>query len=380
MKIALFTDIFAPGYGGLTVYVRTLAKNLLKMGHEVRVFCLENDAMTDDDHSISVTIPAISVVPKVKGKLGFAPVRLQKKINEFNPDLIHNHSQFAMGLQAIMIARHNKIPLIHHYHMYLEGSLELFPGVVQQVPRLARNVLHYENRWFFNKADHVFTPSQTMQRHLRKCDVKTAISVIPFGIDPTTFKPVERSSNRPFILLHVGRLSPEKRVRDLLPIFRAFATGKECRLVIIGNGPEKDLIHKDLIRFDLSDQVEVIEWLPREDLVSHYQNADVFVTLSEMETFGIVLLEALACGLPVIGADAGAIPDMIQDGKNGFLIPPDQTDLAGERLSTLYSDLELCQTMGREGVRIAAQFDEAVVMQQIVSEYRQLITRKNAQM
>ncbi len=373
MKIALFTDTFEDGYGGVTVYVRNLANYLKQEGHFVKIFVWESQNLTEEDRKICITFPNINVVKSVRGKAGFSTRKILKEISKFSPDLIHNHSQYSMGLQAIIVSKKMKIPIINHYHMYLEGGINHFPYIFQKTPELTNAIIKKESKIFFTQCDLAITPTKVMGEHLKKIGVKNKIINIPFGIDLNKFKKEKRYRPKKFTLLYVGRLNKEKNIEDLIHIFAKFAKDKDVILKIIGDGAEKEKLEILSKTLKIEKKIQFLGWVKREELSKEYNSANMFITLSEMETFGIVILEAMACGLPILGANALAIPELVTNNKNGFLInKKDEIEILN-KLQLIYEDKNMQAEFSLNSILIAKEFEEKKVFQKLEKVYSDLI-------
>jgi len=373
MKIALFTDTFEDGYGGVTVYVRNLANYLIEEGHSVKIFVWESRNLTEEDRKICITFPNINVVKSVRGKAGLSTRRILEETREFSPDLIHNHSQYSMGLQAIIVSKKMKMPIINHYHMYLEGGINHFPYIFQKTPELTNIIIKKESKFFFTQCDLAITPTKVMREHLKKIGVKNKIINIPFGINLNEFKKEKKYKSTKFTLLYVGRLSKEKNLADLIRIFAKFARNKDVILKIIGDGVEKERLEELSKTLKIKEKVQFLGWVKRESLSKEYNSANMFVTLSEMETFGIVILEAMACGLPILGTNTLAIPELVTNNINGFLVNKTDEIKILDNLNLIYENKNIEAKFSLNSILIAKEFEEKKVFQKLEKIYSDLI-------
>ena len=373
MKIALFTDTFEDGYGGVTVYVRNLASYLQNQGHYVKVFVWESEHLTEEDRKICVTFPSINVVKSVRGKAGFSALKILKRVKEFAPDVIHNHSQYTMGLQAIIVSKKMDIPIINHYHMYLEGGINHFPYILQKTPKITDVMIKKESKVFFTQSDLVIVPTKIMKNHLQEIGVENDIVNIPFGIDLNIFKEEKKYRPEKFTLLYAGRLNVEKNIKDLIYIFARFAKDKDVILKIVGEGVEKEKLKTLSRELEIEEKIQFLGWIKRENLSKEYNSANIFVILSEMETFGIVILEAMACGLPIIGANAFAIPELVKDKENGFLVDRSDREYILDKLEYIYRNKDIEMKFSHNSILIAEQFEEKRVFRKLEELYVNLI-------
>lgn len=358
MKIALFSDTYEEGYGGVTVYVRELSRFLINQGHTVKVFVWESDKLTDEDRKICETFPGMKVVKEVRGKIGIAPASMLLKAKKFAPGIIHNHSQYTMGWHAVAISKILKIPLIHHHHTYLEKMTHYLPAILKKPESLAHHSMKAYTKLFFNSGNMVITPTQVMKNYLKSVGVRKTIKVVPFGIDLARFNKKSVEKDGDFTFLYVGRFNEEKNIDLLLKYFKDFSYGKDVKLKLIGSGPEEEKIKEFITENNLKNKIEILRWKRREELPFYYSAADCFITLSDSETFGIVILEAMACGLPIIGANATSIPELIQDKINGFLVDIEDESSVLDKMTLLYKDQNLQRTFSENSIKIARTFDK----------------------
>ena len=373
MRIALFSDTFEKGYGGVTVYVRDLAKYLREQKHDVKVFVWESKNLTPKERKICVTFPAINIIKTIKGKAGLCPLRLIKEVRKFNPDVIHNHSMFTMGLHAILAAKKLNIPLINHYHTHLEQYLNHLPGVLKTNEKIAISIIKKSIKIFLKYSSLVIIPSHAMKKYLEKIGVRKKIKIVPFGIDLKKFN-VTKNKHRKFTVLHTGRLTKEKNVCDIIVPFAKFAKRKNVVLKIVGEGCEQENLKKLIKQLKLVNKVEFLNWVLRNKLPEIYNSADIFITLSESETFGIVILEAMACGLPIVGADFLAIPELVADKENGFLVNKNDKKNITEKLNELFYNKNLRKKMATNSLLFAQKYEKNKVFRELENIYREIIS------
>ena len=373
MRIALFSDTFEKGYGGVTVYVRDLAKYLRRQKHDVKVFVWDSKNLTPEEREICATFPAINIIKTIKGRAGLCPLRLIKEMRKFSPNIIHNHSMFTMGLHAILAAKKLKIPLINHYHTYLEQYLNHLPNILRTNEKIAVRVIQKNTKIFLKSSSLVIVPSQAIKKYLKKIGVRKKIKVVPFGIDLKKFSAAKKR-HRKFTVLHVGRLAKEKNVCDIIAPFAEFAKRKNVVLKMVGKGCEQENLKYLVKQLKLANKVKLLDWVSRSKLPEIYNSADIFITLSKSETFGIVILEAMACGLPIIGAKATAIPELVTDKKNGFLVNKNNKKYIVEKLNELFYKKNLRKKMAINSLLTAQKYEKDKVFHELENIYQEVIS------
>ncbi len=368
MRVAITTDSFRDGLGGVATAVAALARALRAAGHTVRIF-----TAADPSHAamgLDVTgLPALHYERLPGGRVVVAPVGLARELAAFRPDVIHNHSMAAMGTQALAAARLLDVPILGTCHVYLAGFLGYAPLPLDRVPLMDEAAWRYTVT-FFNLFPLVTTPSQVMARELTAHGLHVPVVAVSNGVDTRLFRPGPRVSGKDSVtVLHVGRLSYEKNIDLLLRAFARIAGDyPAARLTIAGDGPDREALTRLAGELGLSERVRFTGFVPHEQLPALYQAADLFATGSTIETQGLVVLEAMACGLPVAGVDALALPEAVHHGVNGFLAPPGDEAALAQHLACLIADAGLRQRMGAASCRLAERHS----LEQIVAQYEQL--------
>ncbi len=375
MKIAITTDSFVEGQGGVATAIAVLARTLRHRGHKVMIYTAADPSHEKIDLDV-VGLKALHYERFPGGRAPLAPIALTQELVYFAPDIIHNHSMSTMGIQALAVSKLLGIPVVGTCHIFLAGFLKYAPISLEGVPFTEEVAWKYTTA-FFNRFPHVTTPSEVMRRTLILNGLKVPASAVSNGVDIELFSPNKTKNNQtglPLNLLHVGRLSYEKRVDIVISAFqRLIIIHPQARLVIVGEGPEKTNLDTLTETMGISNSVDFMDFVPHEQLPSIYNGADIFVTASPIETQGLVALEAMACGLPVIGVDAMALPDLVKHERNGLLVPPDNEAAFAEAIGSLADKPVLRQAMGRTSRELALLHSMSEIASNYESIYRPLL-------
>lgn len=333
MRIALFTNNYLPFCGGVTISVETLRRGLEARGHEVWVFAPRfRDAVTDAPRVVRYpSIPA-ATYPEFSLAVPFAPA-IARVVRGLDIDVFHAHHPFLLGPVALRFARALGRPLVFTYHTRYEKYahyVPLYRGIVESAAvRLSTR--------FADHAAAVIAPSAVIRDELRQRGVRTAIAVVPTGVDIARFRPGDRPAARRAlglpvddpIVLYVGRLDREKSVGRVLAAFeRIVGTLPRARLVLVGHGTEAERLQRRAAESPVAARVHFLGVRPHDETVTCYQAADVFLFGSETETQGLVLAEAAACGLPAVTVAASGCDEVVRDGESGLLTKSDPAALA----------------------------------------------------
>ncbi len=322
MKIAFFTETFLPKVDGIVTRLTKTIQNLVQLGDEVIIFCPEGcPSSYMGAKVIGVAAMPLPLYPELK--LGLPGPAVSEELEKFKPDLIHVVNPAVLGLGGIWLAKTNNIPLIASYHTHLPKYLEHY-GMGMLEPLLWELLKAAHNQATLN-----LCTSTAMVEELSDKGIQNT-ALWQRGVDTDSFRPELRSdlmrarllgkfSDEGSLLIYVGRLSAEKQIERIKPVLEALP---KTRLALVGDGPYRQQLEKIF----KGTATTFVGYLSGNELASAYASGDAFLFPSSTETLGLVLLEAMAAGCPVVGANKGGIPDIISDGKNGCLYNPDGED------------------------------------------------------
>ncbi len=326
MKIGIFTDSFKPYTSGVVTSICTFREELERLGHDIYIFAPSYPGYNENEDGVyryySVPSPTN---PDYTLALPIFP-GMNNLLKRLDLDVIHVQSPFTMGRVGLHYARRYDIPIVFTYHTLYDQYVHYVP-VAQD---LARDVTIKYSKHFCNQCDHIIVPSREVEAILDNYDIKTACTVVPTGVPIEKFRNGDNKwlrnhydipeQNR--ILLFVGRLTKEKNLDFLLDAFKNIRDeAPATTLVLTAQGPLEGELKKKArnLGFSLEQDVIFTGALPFDTLVNVYYSADLFVFSSVTETQGLVLIEAMAAGLPVVAVKAYGVQDMVDDGVNGYL-------------------------------------------------------------
>jgi glycosyltransferase involved in cell wall biosynthesis len=379
MRIAIITENFLPKLDGVTRTLAKLLEHLQLSGHQAILLGpesgMEEYAGAEIVGTAGLPLP---FYPELKFNF-FRPLFL-RRLSEFQPDIIHLADPVVLGATGLAAARVLDVPLVSSYHTNLAAYCGHFG-----FPLLTKPMWSY-NRLIHNQCSLTFCPSPSTASMLRLQGFEH-LRVWPRGVDVTLFHPGRRNEelrrswlpveeDYKVVLLFVGRISWEKNLRLLVQTYREM-NHQQCHLVIVGEGPALDELRQELADVP----VTFTGYLTDEPLAAAYATADIFAFPSRTETFGQVVLEAMASGLPVVGLLAEGVCDLVEDGKTGLLL--DDRRLSQEEQVRYYRDsLErlVCDRQTREMMSHAALLEAQCrswyeAMECLVRGYHEVIER-----
>lgn len=343
MKILFISDVYFPRINGVSTSIRTFVEQMQGLGHEVHLIAPDYGVSTQDESWIK-RIPARSIYFDPEDKLmkyGEAMQRLPGLRRE-KYDIVHVHTPFVAHYLGLELARELNVPCVETYHTFFEDYLHHY---LPWIPKpMARGVARMISKRQCNAVDAIVAPSQPMLDVLRGYGVSVSAEVVPTGLQMQSFKAADGQAfrqkyeiplERP-MLLYVGRVAFEKNIAFLLEMANVLIKEvPDVLLVITGEGPAEASLHKLTQQLGISNNVKFIGYLDRErELNACYQAADVFVFASKSETQGLVLLEAMAQGTPVVAIAELGTASILVNGE-GALIAPDHVVGFAEKVKHL---------------------------------------------
>ncbi|MHC5742142.1 MAG: glycosyltransferase family 4 protein [Nostoc sp.] len=317
MRIALFTETFLPKVDGIVTRLRHTVDHLQRSGNQVLVIAPDGGITEHKGAKVyGVSGFPLPLYPELK--MALPRPAIGYILEEFKPDIIHVVNPAVLGLSGIFYSKILKIPLVASYHTHLPQYLQhyglgMLEGFLWELLKGAHN-----------QAALNLCTSTAMIEELTAHGIER-VDLWQRGVDTELFHPdlasVEMrsrlSQNHPEspLLLYVGRLSAEKEIERIKPILEAIP---QARLALVGDGPHRQALQKHFA----GTNTYFVGYLMGQELGSAFASADAFIFPSRTETLGLVLLEAMAAGCPVVAARSGGIPDIVTDGVNGYLFEP----------------------------------------------------------
>jgi len=348
LKVAMFTNNYLPFIGGVPISIERLRLGLMALGHQVLVVAPRYGQEQEESESQVLRLPSLLAWGKHRE---FRVANLftgaaGRRLRAFKPDIIHLHHPFWLGSLGLWLGRRLGVPVVYTYHTRLEHYAHFVP-----LPgALFRNLIsHALIKHFANRCDGVISPTHSTEDYLRMLGVKTPIYVQPTGIDYDRFQRHDPQTSENLqddlglagkkVLVSVSRLSSEKNIDFLLDAMAHLKTerGDDFHLLIIGEGDERLRLEARIEQLELQRQVSLVGAVPPKRMADYYQLGDVFVFASKSETQGMVVLEAMAAGLPVVALRSSGIEDLVKDGENGYKTP-ENLSLWCQRLGVLLDD------------------------------------------
>lgn len=389
MKIALFTDTYPPQVNGVATVVQQTARGLNHLGHETAVVTLsaarKNLPAQPADAFPVIRLPSLPFWG-YHGERFTAPLGLTlKSIKKFQPDLIHVHTPFAVGWEAILCAKHFGLPLVGTHHTFLDHYLKHIKLDFAWTQKLSWQYVAA----FYERCDLVLSPSHALSLELLAHGMHQPLQLLPNPVKLDQFQPAATDDTRlecrsrlgldGQLIAYMGRLSYEKSLDQVLSAFGQVADQlPSAKLLMIGDGPEKEKLKKMASARGLSHRVIFTGALFGQELAQTMAACDVFVTASKSENHPVSVLEAMASGLPVVAVRSGGLPEIVTNGLDGLLVAPDKPAELADGLSSLLADEALRLAMAKAARQRALDFGEDKIINDLLAQYQRLLRSKSA--
>ncbi|MBR3378167.1 glycosyltransferase [Candidatus Saccharibacteria bacterium] len=418
MKIVISTDIYYPMINGVAVFSRNLAAGLKKRGHKVMVLApsIDGKFKVEKDEEYGFTVirlksrkihvypDQINKVPEAKDILGVKLPKVYYKnglnvslncyrtikrvLDDFQPDIIHDQTPGPVALAVFRYAKKNDIPLVSTDHAYPDNLTQQL-----KLPRAAKKPINaMMNKYFVSflkRSEYATMPTEQAVADLipqKRKPFKVPVEALSNGIDlsrfakgkanPEIYEEYNIPKTKP-IVLYVGRVDPEKSLDILMSAFiKAHEKVPDAHLVVVGDGTARPKLEAQIEKAGLSDHAHFLGRVIGDNLPQLYRTGTVFAITSKTETQSIVLMEAMASGLPCVAVDAGAIHELVKTNKNGYLCEADDVNAVANGLVKILNDKDRRAKMSDESVKRAAKHDISHTLTRMEEIYQQVLDNR----
>jgi glycosyltransferase involved in cell wall biosynthesis len=375
LRVALFSGNYNYVRDGANQALNRLVGYLLRQGVQVRIYSptVKNPAF--EPTGDVVDIPAIPIPGRSEYRLPIAlPARVRRDLKEFNPNVIHLSSPDIVGHRAVTWARRYKIAAVASVHTRFETYLAYYH--LQIFEPDVRAIL----RRFYRRCEVVMAPAESTAAILRAQRMNRDIAIWGRGVDRDQFNPERRSlewrrslgiDDEEMVIAFLGRVVMEKGLDVFAEAILALIDrGVRHRVLVIGDGPARPWFEEQLPDAIFTGQ------LTGDDLARAVASSDVLLNPSITEAFGNVTLEAMACGLPVIAAEATGATNLVRHGVTGTLVGGAEPEEMADALAAYAEDFELRRRHGEAGLAVAKTMDWDTINSSVVRVYMHAILKR----
>jgi len=369
---------------GVVRSVASFREILTKQGHIVFIFAQSANEYEDDEPFIfrypSLSLPLPVDIATVIPVSSF----VDQLLPTLKLDVIHTHHPILLGQTAASKAADLNVPLVFTFHTQYWEYTHYVPFPQEAIQDFLKNAIHSWLKVFMRKCQHIVIPSESIKEILIKdYGLEDHYTVIPTGTDLKPFLRADGNTLRQSqgwqddkVIISIGRLAHEKNWETLLrAAAQVYAHHPNMRLVLIGDGPDKQTLEALATELGIAERVSFTGRLPFEDIPTYLRAADIFSFASVTETQGLVTIEAMAAGLPVVAVDGSGTHDIVDHGKDGFLVENDSNALA-TAISEMLCNPQQMKQFGINALKKAKTFDINRLAKQMVKVYEQAIQDK----
>lgn len=381
MHILMISDVYFPRVNGVSTSILTYRRALHEAGHRVTLIVPDYGKGDDDDPDI-IRIPSRGVIMDPEDRMMHSRciAELLPLLRDRGCDLIHIQTPFVAHYAGLNLARCLNLPVIETYHTYFEEYLHHY------LPFVPRSWLRFAARRFSvsqgNAVDALVAPSKAMMGALRSYGVHAPIEIIPTGLDMRRFQGGDGArfrdrhgiaSERP-VMVYVGRVAYEKNIEFLVHVLhRVRVQIADALLIIAGEGPAEKMLRSLVRKLGLKENVLFVGYLDREtELLDCYRAGDIFTFASRTETQGLVLLEAMALGVPVVSTEYMGTKDILGP-RRGALVPRDDIDAFSADVVALLRNSGLREKLSHDAIDYANTWSDKYVLNKMLDLYFSMI-------
>lgn len=370
MRVAIITETFLPKVDGIVKVICRLLDHLSKRGIEAMVIAPRYGAGQSYRDVPVRSLPSLAFPLYPEARLGFATLDLYRDLAAFNPDVAHLLHPMMTGIPAMAMLKWMEVPTVTSFHLdYARLANQFKLGLIDF--GFTRPLLDELTRSIFNWSDRSLAPSRLVQSQMRELGIEN-VGLWRRGVDAQSFHPRFRSKAMrremtagradDILLIYVGRLSAEKQIDHIRPVLEQLP---QTRLALVGDGPARAGLEARFAGLP----VKFMGYLGGERLSQAYASADIFVFPSRLETFGLVVIEAMAAGLPVVAARVGGVTDMVIDGETGYTFDSGDTDMLAAGVRKIAGSRDRRRRMGRQARAYAQTQSWDAVMDEVIEVY-----------
>ncbi|MGH8794613.1 MAG: glycosyltransferase [Stackebrandtia sp.] len=387
-RVLISADTYPPDVNGAAYFTHRLAVGLAARGNDVHVMCPSDFGPASEEIRDGVTVHRVRSYPipkhpEVRLVLpGAAKAAAYRILRQVDPEVVHIQGHFPVSRACLAAAERAGVPAVATNHFMPDNLTHHLPAP-NRVRRWIATAAWKDAARVFARADHVTTPTPLAAETFAAGGFDGDIEPVSCGIDLSRFRPrtgaaaplrTEFGLPDRTTVLYVGRLDEEKHIDELVRAMPALRRHVDAQLVIAGIGPQREALAALAADLGISAYVHMLGFVPDDELPRLYQAADVFGIAGVAELQSIVTLEAMSSGLPVVAADAVALPHLVRDGYNGYLFNPGDVEGLAKRLRAILVKPGEVAAMGRASREMAAVHDESFSLARFEQIYARLAT------
>lgn len=386
MRILMASHGYPPTVSGVTLVVQKIARAMVRRGHTVTLITASDSEDPYDAEDEGVQLVRVRGVRNPVWEEGPVPFISQKDfdnvVRQARPDILHAHEAALLCWRLLRLKRNTGLPLVSTAY-YVPRFVARHLSWNDEPQAVVESIVWAYSTWIFGQFDHVVFATAAHRDWFVEEGLDMPTSIISNGIDATRYRPLNgdvkdvearyKLPARPRILF-VSRLAKDKEIDVLIGAMPHVHARSGAHLLIVGRGDDRDRLEACVEEHGLQHCVHFLGFVPEEDMPALYRAADLFAIASRCEVQSLPTLQAVSTGLPVVAADAVALPELVHDGVNGFLVPPSDPEAMAVAILGIVTDPALAARMGQESLSIARPHAETFTFDQYEQLYLRMIS------
>ena len=388
MRIMMFSHGYLPTLSGVTLVVQKIARAMVERGHQVMVVTASEKNLPYESEDQGVLLNRVWGIPNPGWKEGpipfILPSAIRRIVDQFQPDIIHTHENALLSYLLLMVRWEKRPAFI--------ASCYSLPRYATQFLHLGRLEPLVEKLFWklalsnLNPYEQVVFCTRTHERDFKAHGLRPPTTVISNGVNIQRYSPVKQPGEDIVEMYHlpgtprilsVGRLMKDKKLDTLIQAMRLVCDHLEAHLLVVGRGSEHPRLKSLIKQLKLEPYIHLLGYVPEEDLPALYRACDLFTIPSLVEVQSLPALQAAVSGLPIVASNSAALPELVRDGENGFLVSPPLTASGmGEAILNIISRPDLARKMGQVSMEIGCAHDEQLTFQAYDDFYRSLVGKR----
>lgn len=387
MRILMLSHGYPPTISGVTLITQKFSRILHQRGHEVLVITASERGNAYQDEDQGVKLIRLRSYRNPYWKEGphpfITPHQLENLILEFRPDIIHTHANINLSYQLLKVKRSMmSTPFVSSAYSMPSFILN-YSSLGERIETWLQNLIWKYLIYNLNQYDHVIFSNGTLQRMYRERGLLAPSSVISNGVNTNRYHPadgkveaIELKYSLPPSprLLHVSRLARDKQIDLLIKAMPELYARSGAHLILVGRGDDRLRLKSMVNDMHLAHCVHMLGYIPEEDLPAIYQACDLFVLVALCETQSLPALQALVTGLPLILAEAGCLPELVEEGVNGYLVPPNDYHAISQAALRILNSPQRADDISNASLAIGLPHSEQYSVSALIDLYDRMIS------
>lgn len=376
LSIAFFTDTYKPTINGVVTAVDLFATELRQLGHRVFIFGPRHPKQPREKDYYGLRSFPLPAAPDFRVGIPLS-VKVIKQVPDLPIDIVHNHTPGPMGLLGLSLSQAKKVPLVQTYHSLISDYAKFY------VPKVLYGIRRFIDWWqyfTYNRCDAITAPTPYIKQYLVQVGIKKQVTVLPTGLNLVEFSQPDMGSIRNFklpddkkIVACVSRMNKEKNLMFLVEMFSVLLErNPDTCLLMIGGGPFQKKLERKAAELNIQSSILFTGMCTRTQIAALLKKVDVFTYACRTDTQGIVIMEALAAGKPLVLVDEKVFEPFVDQGCNGYLLGEDHL-LFAKVINNIITDPTLQKNMEQHSLLLSQKYSIQKMTAKLVSIYRDIL-------